>query len=106
MDTKNPEYYILGNVRKNYNFASSKINTNPQKLNNYWNKCRKALKLPDTYKLYSLKDTGIIDLLDNGVSVEHIRQQADHHSLSMTSIYARHIRPNGSDQIRNKARNL
>jgi integrase/recombinase XerD len=56
------------------------------------------------YKFYSLKDTGIIDLLTAGVSIEDVRDQADHHDISVTAIYARHAKPQGSDQIRKLSR--
>lgn len=51
---------------------------------------RKALKLPDEYQLYSLKDTAINSMLKAGVDDLSVMQAAGHKDLSMTTIYANH----------------
>lgn len=51
---------------------------------------RRELKLPDTMQLYSLKDTGITNMLENGVPAIDVMKQAGHHDLSMTTQYANH----------------
>ena len=38
-------------------------------------------------QFYSLKDTGITNMLGSGVPASFVKQQADHSSLSMTSVY-------------------
>ena len=55
-----------------------------------WVEMRKILKLPETMQLYSLKDTGITNMLENGVPAIDVMKQAGHHDLSMTSRYANH----------------
>lgn len=59
-----------------------------------WNRVRKALHLPLEMQLYSFRDTGIFELLKNGVDDLSVMQHADHHSLDITTIYANHFDPN------------
>lgn len=65
-----------------------------------WDKMRKALKLPKEMQLYSLRDTGINNLLKSGVDPLTVMQHADHHDLSMTTRYANHADPQLVDRIR------
>lgn len=67
-----------------------------------WEKLRRELKLNKEMKLYSLRDSGIIQMLNDGISIEEVRKQADHSSLEMTTIYTKHASPNGSEQIKSK----
>ena len=54
----------------------------------FWTlKMKKALKLPEQYKFYSLKDTGITDLIRSKTDLLSVRDQARHHSLQMTDLY-------------------
>ena len=55
-----------------------------------WVRMKKALKLPDEYQLYSLKDTAINSMLKAGVDDLSVMQAAGHKDLSMTTIYANH----------------
>lgn len=56
----------------------------------YWARyVRKDLSLPDTYKFYSLKDTGITDMLRHQ-DVLSVRDQARHSSILMTDTYTPH----------------
>ncbi|MCM1033990.1 MAG: site-specific integrase [Paludibacter sp.] len=59
-----------------------------------WDKMRKALKLPQEMQLYSLRDTGINNMLKSGIDPLTVMQAADHHDLSMTTRYANHADPN------------
>ena len=52
---------------------------------------RKDLKLPEEYVIYSLRDSGIVDMLHAGVDELTVMHAAGHHDLSTTSIYADHI---------------
>ena len=54
----------------------------------YWNRhvC-KALKLPSEYKFYSLKDTGITNMLRAHTDPLSVRDQARHSSLLITNSY-------------------
>ena len=55
-----------------------------------WEKMRKELQLPETMQLYSLRDTGINEMLKSGIDPLTVMQHADHHDLSMTTRYANH----------------
>jgi integrase len=53
----------------------------------YWLKLRKELQFPDRYQFYSLKDTGITDMLHHVGDTVMVRDQARHSSISITNIY-------------------
>lgn len=52
-----------------------------------WKVMRDALGLPASYQFYSLKDTGITEMLEAGVPAKFVKELADHHSLEMTEKY-------------------
>jgi integrase len=54
----------------------------------YWHHhVRKDLKFSDRYKFYSLKDTGITNMLRANTDVLSVRDQARHSSILITDIY-------------------
>lgn len=59
-----------------------------------WVKLRAALKLPEEMQLYSLRDSGINSMIKAGIDDLTVMQHADHSSLEMTTIYAKHHDPN------------
>jgi integrase len=69
-----------------------------------WARMRNKLTIPTSYQLYSLRDTGIVMLFRSGVAADEIMKQAGHHSLEVTTIYARHYNNDGSDIIKEKAK--
>lgn len=68
-----------------------------------WKVMQKALGWSDKKQLYSLRDTGIIQLILDGVDVLAVKQQADHKSLATTNEYVDHAFPHGPVQVRMKA---
>lgn len=52
-----------------------------------WSRMREKLKLPASCQFYSLKDTGITEMLESGVPSKYVKELADHHSLEMTERY-------------------
>ena len=68
-----------------------------------WAKMRKELHLPKEMQLYSLRDTGINEMLKTGLDPLTVMQHADHHDLSMTTRYANHTDPRLVETIRDKA---
>lgn len=52
-----------------------------------WSVMRAALQLPMSYQFYSLKDTGITEMLEQGMPAKYVKELADHHSLEMTEKY-------------------
>ncbi len=69
------------------NFEAGKTQMPPKKISDEWTKFRKAYKVQNKYQWYSLKDTGITDLLNSGVPSIKVRNQARHHDLKMTETY-------------------
>lgn len=61
---------------------------------------RKPLKLPSEYKFYSLKDTGITELIRANTDLLTVRDQARHHSLLMTDIYTPHDIQVANEELR------
>jgi len=68
-----------------------------------WDKLRKELNLPMEFQFYSLKDSGIVQKLQDGISAIDVRNQAGHSSLEQTNQYAKYANPEGSEQIKNRS---
>lgn len=73
--------YIFGK-----GFKPSKTKNTTRVFRDHFNKARAALKFPDTYQFYSLKDTGIRDLA-NAEGIVIARDQARHADISTTNKY-------------------
>lgn len=52
-----------------------------------WAEMRDELGIDKCYTFYSLKDTGITEMLEAGVPAKLVKELADHHSLEMTERY-------------------
>lgn len=78
----NSDYLISQNFRP----GRSKID--PKKISDRWAALRKELNLPAVYQFYSLKDTGITQMLNSGLPSIVVRDQARHHNISQTDDYA------------------
>jgi len=76
---------------------------NPHAFVKAWDKMRATLDLPREYQLYSLRDTGIHDLLIDGVVDLDVMHAAGHSDLSMTTRYADHIDDEMIARINNQA---
>ena len=85
------------------NMIPGYIQAHRAKYGKMWIKLRNKLNLDKTMQLYSLRDTGITELLQSGVDPLSVQKHADHHSLEMTAIYTRHVDPNLVKTIRKKA---
>lgn len=91
-----------------YVFSSDKTDCGPSQLSDKsfrkcWDKMRRALRLPDEYQLYSLKDTAINSMLKAGVDDLSVMQAAGHKDLKMTVIYANHHDAALIDNLNKKA---
>lgn len=65
-----------------------KSEIDPKIFRDHWAKVSRALKLKKSWKFYSLKDTGITQLLKQDItSPLHVKEQARHSSLAITEIY-------------------
>lgn len=76
-------YYLFSNgFRPGEEWRDSK------QFRDFWkNHVRKGLKLPAEYKFYSLKDTGITNMLRSNTDPISVRDQARHSSLLITNTY-------------------
>lgn len=76
-------YYLFSDgFRPGREFRSEKC------FRDYWvRKLRKDLKFSDRYKFYSLKDTGITNMLRANTDVLSVRDQARHSSILITDMY-------------------
>ena len=54
---------------------------------NEWKRMRDDLDMPDTYHFYSLKDTGITEMLESGMPSKYVKDLAGHTSLAVTERY-------------------
>lgn len=76
-------YYLFGK-----GFAPSAERSSEKQFRDYWHHhVRKNLKLTDRYKFYSLKDTGITNMLRANTDILTVRDQARHSSILITDIY-------------------
>ncbi len=83
-----PGWYLIGD---GYKPAARPIAA--ARFRKEWDALRKALDLPQEMQLYSLRDTGINEMLKSGIDPLTVMQHADHHDLSMTTRYANHADP-------------
>lgn len=67
-----------------------------------WEKVRKALELDENQTIYSLRDSGIVDMLHSGVDDLDVMHAAGHHDLSITSVYANHVDPKMIERVRER----
>lgn len=75
------ECYLFGK-----DFKPSAQKGSSRSYRNYFNKVRQELKFPDSYQLYSMKDSGIHDLA-NAEGIVIARDQARHADVSTTNKY-------------------
>lgn len=78
----NPNEYIFSN---DY-LPGSELKTSKD-TSKTWAQMRTHLNLPMKYQFYSLKDTGITELLEKGVPSKYVKELADHSSLEVTERY-------------------
>lgn len=82
-----PDYFLFSD---NLLPGNRKITT--RWLTEHWQRMSKALKLDKDFTFYSLKDTGITEMLNKKVSNIAVRDQARHSSLAITDVYTRHLK--------------
>lgn len=68
-------------------FKPGKTPISARKISYVWSKFRIGNKIGVEYQFYSLKDTGITDLLNSGMAAIKVRDQARHHDLKITESY-------------------
>lgn len=76
-------YYLFSD-----GFAPGPERKSEKAFRDYWHHyVRKNLKMSDRYKFYSLKDTGITNMLRANTDILTVRDQARHSSILITDIY-------------------
>lgn len=98
LDRYPPDYFLFG-----ISLYPSKEPCGYARFRKEWDKIRESLKLPQEMQLYSLRDTGINEMIKSGIDDLSVMQHADHSSLDMTTRYANHADPHLVDVIYNKA---
>ena len=79
-----PSHYYLFSDR----FSPGEARKSEKMYRDYWGRnLRKALGFSERYKFYSLKDTGITNMLKANADVLSVRDQARHSSILITDIY-------------------
>lgn len=71
----------------------------PKQFRDAWGKLKRPCALKPQYKFYSLKDTGITEMLDNKMPNLYVRDQARHSNLAITDIYTRKAGTKGNQDI-------
>lgn len=98
IDTAPLDWYLIGK-----DFCPAKEPAYSGCYKKFWSKLRDELHLPMEYQLYSLKDSGIIEKLENGMDTLSVMRAADHSDLSITTNYVRKVRSNLVEQLTDKA---
>lgn len=88
------DFYLIGK-----DFAPSEKRCSDKILRAKWLQIRQALHLPDTYQFYSLKDSGITQMISL-LNVAEVRDQARHHSISITDVYTDRANQDGNGHIK------
>ena len=97
---KNGDYYLFGTGKQML------PSVGPARRNYFtkcWDKMRRDLLLPKEMQLYSLRDTGLTDLLHAGVDQLTVQHHADHSSLAIQNIYTDHFDSGLNETIYNNA---
>ena len=80
---KPSQWYLFGE-----GFMPGRERKSEKQFRDYWTRVvRKELGWPEQYKFYSLKDTGITNMLRANTDVLSVRDQARHSSILITDIY-------------------
>lgn len=104
LDLNYPPDYYLFSLDVTREFVPGKKRAEGRETARYWSYIRKSLNWPMSLQFYSLKDTGITNMLGDGVATNFVQGQADHSSLSMTSIYAVKKSNAAEEQIKKKSK--
>jgi len=92
----NTNYYLFSD-----GFKPGSTQRTEKIFRDFWaNHVRKDLKFSEKYKFYSLKDTGITNMLRHYDTLS-VRDQARHSSILMTDIYTPHDIQEANDLIKN-----
>ncbi len=89
------DFYLFGS-----GFLPSSERASEKIYRDRWAKVRKACGFPSSYKFYSLKDTGVTDVIEK-VGLVVAKDQARHSDISITSVYARKEQLRAQPELKN-----
>ena len=86
---------------KGYDFIPGSQKMCSRKIAKYWDDhIREACNFPMEVQFYSLKDSGMTNMADSGVPITFVKQQADHSSLAVTSIYLSQNKAKANEELK------
>lgn len=92
LDLSHRDWFLFGDhpgVRSD--FRPARAAGAKKRFSDYWaGTVREACGFGMEVQFYSQKDTGITNMLGEGVAINLVQQQADHSSVAMTAIYVGH----------------
>ena len=99
MDLSNKDFYLFGQHDFS-DFTPGSEKRCSRTLAKYWDlHVRPGCHFGQDLQFYSLKDTGITNMLGDGVPINLVQKQADHSSVAMTAIYVGQ-KPEASEELR------
>lgn len=88
LDLSHPDWALFGDQPGSEDFRSGPKHLNQKKFSDFWiHRVRPEMGWGLELKFYSLKDTGLTNMAAEGLPPLALKQQADHGSLAMTSLY-------------------
>lgn len=105
LDLNKPKNYYLFSMDVHQKFVPGIKRAEGREIARYWSDVvRVKLEWPMELQFYSLKDSGITNMLDDGIAPNFVQGQADHSSLTITSIYAVKRNAVAQEEIKTKTR--
>ena len=102
LDLSHREWFLFGDhpgVRSD--FRPAREAGAKKRFSDYWaTTVRDACGFGMEVQFYSQKDTGITNMLGEGVAINLVQQQADHSSVAMTALYVGH-KASASEELKN-----
>ena len=85
-------------------FLPGKVRIDGRVIAKKWAGLRNKIGIPMEMQFYSLRDTGIVQMIHDDVPLEVIRDQAGHSSLEITNVYTMHANNRASEDIKKKCK--
>lgn len=98
LDASKKNWYLFS-----MDFMPGTVRRDPREIARYWSDLRKTLKLKKEIQFYSLRDSGIIQMLRDGRSPKEVMEAADHSSIEVTNKYVKEARKEASEAIKKKS---
>lgn len=92
LDLSHPDWYLFGNHPGTRNdFRPAREPGAKKRFSDFWaTTIREACAFGMDIQFYSQKDTGITNMLGDGIAINLVQQQADHATVAMTAVYVGH----------------